>query len=100
MLNNFKQTFAASLAAFYQKIPVAHVEAGLRTYNLRSPFPEELNRQLTSRIADFHFAPTEEAKLNLLQEGYLEKGILSIENHLHELAKYQSFLCLIFLFQK
>ncbi|AIL32288.1 non-hydrolyzing UDP-N-acetylglucosamine 2-epimerase [Basilea psittacipulmonis] len=61
-------TFAASLAAFYQKIPVAHVEAGLRTNNMYSPWPEEVNRCLTSVIADLHFAPTETAKNNLLKE--------------------------------
>lgn len=62
-------TLGASLASFYQKIPVAHVEAGLRTYNIYSPFPEEINRQLASRIAKYHFAPTETAKKNLLKEG-------------------------------
>lgn len=50
---------AAALAAFYQQIPVGHVEAGLRTHNIYSPWPEEMNRQITSRIAVFHFAPTE-----------------------------------------
>jgi UDP-N-acetylglucosamine 2-epimerase (non-hydrolysing) len=62
-------TFAASLAAFYLKIPVGHVEAGLRTWNKMNPFPEEINRQLTTRLTDFHFAPTEWAKQNLLNEG-------------------------------
>lgn len=62
-------TFAASLAAFYEKIPVAHVEAGLRTGNKYSPFPEEINRCLTTRLADFHFAPTEWARANLEKEG-------------------------------
>lgn len=62
-------TFAASLAAFYLKIPVGHVEAGLRTRDKFNPYPEELNRQLTSRLTDFHFAPTEWAKANLLKEG-------------------------------
>lgn len=61
-------TFAASLAAFYEQIPVGHVEAGLRTGNKYSPFPEELNRRLTGVIADWHFAPTEQARQNLLQE--------------------------------
>ncbi|MEI7595852.1 MAG: UDP-N-acetylglucosamine 2-epimerase (non-hydrolyzing) [Bacteroidota bacterium] len=59
---------AASLSAFYNKIPVAHVEAGLRTYNVLSPFPEEMNRQLTAKIAKFHFAPTESARQNLISE--------------------------------
>ena len=62
-------TFATALAAFYMGIKVGHVEAGLRTYNLQSPFPEEFNRQTTSIIADFNFAPTEVAKENLLKEG-------------------------------
>lgn len=62
-------TFTASLAAYYGKIRIGHVEAGLRTYNKYSPFPEEANRRLTSVIADYHFPPTERAKLNLLKEG-------------------------------
>jgi len=62
-------TFATSLAAFYLKIPVGHVEAGLRTWNKFNPYPEELNRQLTTRLADLHFAPTEWAKNNLVKEG-------------------------------
>lgn len=61
-------TFAASLAAFYQRIPVGHVEAGLRTGNLYSPWPEEANRQLTSVLAQLHFAPTETSRQNLLRE--------------------------------
>ncbi len=62
-------TFAAALAAFYAKIPVAHVEAGLRTNDVHSPWPEEMNRRLTTRIADLHFPPTAEARENLLREG-------------------------------
>ena len=62
-------TFAAALAAFYAKCPVGHVEAGLRTGNIHSPWPEEMNRRLTSSIADLHFPPTERAKHNLLREG-------------------------------
>jgi UDP-N-acetylglucosamine 2-epimerase len=62
-------TFAAALAAFYARIPVGHVEAGLRTGNVHSPWPEEMNRRLTTHIADLHFAPTEQAKRNLLGEG-------------------------------
>lgn len=62
-------TFIASLAAFYQQIPVGHVEAGLRTKNKYSPFPEEMNRRLTGVLADVHFAPTDTAAENLLQEG-------------------------------
>ena len=61
-------TMATAMAAFYLNIPVGHVEAGLRTYNLKSPFPEEFNRQLTTRIAKFHFAPTQNARQNLLNE--------------------------------
>jgi len=62
-------TFATSLAAYYAGIPIAHVEAGLRTWNKRSPFPEEVNRVLTSHLADLHFAPTKQAEKNLLAEG-------------------------------
>jgi UDP-N-acetylglucosamine 2-epimerase (non-hydrolysing) len=62
-------TMAAALAAFYRRIPVAHVEAGLRTGDLARPFPEELNRVVTGRLADLHFAPTERARCNLLAEG-------------------------------
>lgn len=61
-------TFVASLAAFYHKIKVGHIEAGLRTYNKFEPFPEEMNRKLTACMADLHFAPTNNAKLNLLKE--------------------------------
>ena len=61
-------TFAASLAAFYQQIRVGHVEAGLRTYDKYSPYPEEMNRVLTGRMADLHFAPTERNRQNLLRE--------------------------------
>lgn len=68
-------TFAASLAAYYQQIPVAHVEAGLRTGNLYSPWPEEANRKLTGALATLHFAPTENSKTNLLREGVDPKSI-------------------------
>jgi UDP-N-acetylglucosamine 2-epimerase (non-hydrolysing) len=61
-------TLAASLAAYYQKIPVGHVEAGLRTFDMSSPWPEEGNRQLTGRIANMHFAPTETSAVNLRAE--------------------------------
>jgi UDP-N-acetylglucosamine 2-epimerase (non-hydrolysing) len=61
--------FVASLAAFYQQVPVAHVEAGLRSHHPYNPFPEEMNRRLTSAIATLHFAPTETARANLLSEG-------------------------------
>lgn len=66
---------AAALAAFYQQIPVGHVEAGLRTHNIYSPWPEEMNRQITGRIATYHFAPTPLSKQNLLAEGVKEKQI-------------------------
>lgn len=62
-------TFAASLACFYMQIPVGHVEAGLRTYNIYSPYPEEFNRQATSIVSQFNFAPTELSKDNLIREG-------------------------------
>lgn len=61
--------FAVALKAFYERVPVVHVEAGLRSHNKYQPFPEEMNRCLISRLADFHFAPTEEARQNLLSEG-------------------------------
>jgi len=65
----------AALASFYQQIPVAHVEAGLRTHNIYSPWPEEVNRQITGRIARYHFAPTELSKQNLLKENVPEQNI-------------------------
>ncbi len=68
-------TMATSMAAFYLNIPVGHVEAGLRTYNIHSPFPEEFNRQLTTKITQFHFAPTENARQNLLNEQVMEQQI-------------------------
>lgn len=66
---------AAALAAFYQQIPVGHVEAGLRTHNIYSPWPEEMNRQITGRIATYHFAPTPLSRSNLLAEGVKETDI-------------------------
>ena len=66
---------AAALAAFYQQIQVGHVEAGLRTHNIYSPWPEEMNRQITGRIATYHFAPTSLSKNNLLAEGVTEQQI-------------------------
>ena len=73
-------TFSASLASFYLKIPVGHVEAGLRTNNIYSPFPEEANRQLTSRLATFHFAPTKKSYENLLSEGIEKTNIFVTGN--------------------
>ena len=67
---------AAALAAFYQQIPVGHIEAGLRTHNIYSPWPEEVNRQITGRIATYHFAPTSLSKDNLLQEGISGEQII------------------------
>ncbi len=68
-------TMAGAMAAFFQKVPVGHVEAGLRTYDLESPFPEELNRQVTSKMARLHFTPTANSKQNLLKEGFSENSI-------------------------
>ena len=68
-------TLATSIAAFYQSIPVGHVEAGLRTYNLKAPFPEEFNRQITGKITKWHFAPTNLSKKNLLSEGISKSSI-------------------------
>jgi len=73
-------TFAASLAAYYQKIPVGHVEAGLRTHNIYSPWPEEANRKLTAVLTDLHFAPTSASRDNLLQENIAEKNIIVTGN--------------------
>jgi len=73
-------TFLASLTAFYHKIKIAHVEAGLRTWNKYSPFPEEINRALTSKLADLHFAPTEISKNNLLNDGIKEESIFITGN--------------------
>lgn len=73
-------TFVAALAAFYQQIPVGHVEAGLRTYDKYSPFPEEMNRVMTGHIADLHFAPTQRNKDNLLREAICESSIIITGN--------------------
>ncbi|NLT49239.1 MAG: UDP-N-acetylglucosamine 2-epimerase (non-hydrolyzing) [Clostridiales bacterium] len=73
-------TFASALAAFYQKIPVGHVEAGLRTYDKYSPYPEEMNRILTGHIAELHFAPTERNRQNLLKENIADDKIFITGN--------------------
>ena len=73
-------TFATTLASFYQKIDVGHVEAGLRTGNIYSPFPEEANRKLTGVLAKYHFAPTKTSKENLLKENLNEKNIIITGN--------------------
>lgn len=73
-------TFATSLAAFYCQIPIGHIEAGLRTHNIYSPYPEEFNRQATSIVAKFNFAPTENSRINLLKEGKNEETIFVTGN--------------------
>ncbi|WP_273827551.1 non-hydrolyzing UDP-N-acetylglucosamine 2-epimerase [Providencia rettgeri] len=73
-------TFAASLAAYYEQIPVGHIEAGLRTGNLYSPWPEEANRKLTCALTKYHFAPTETSKDNLLKENISEQNIIITGN--------------------
>jgi UDP-N-acetylglucosamine 2-epimerase (non-hydrolysing) len=73
-------TFAASLAAFYKKIPIGHVEAGLRTYDKYQPYPEEMNRHLTGVLSDLHFAPTRRAKENLLKENVPSNNVFVTGN--------------------
>ncbi len=73
-------TMAASIASFYSGAKVCHIEAGLRTHNKLSPFPEEINRQITGRICDYHFAPTETSKNNLLKENISDNSILVTGN--------------------
>jgi len=73
-------TFAAALASFYLQIPVGHVEAGLRTYNIYSPFPEEFNRQAVGSIAKYHFAPTDRSRDNLIREGKNSSAIFVTGN--------------------
>ena len=80
-------TFAASLAAYYHKIPVGHVEAGLRTYNKYEPFPEEMNRRLTGAIAQLHFSPTPLAKAHLLAENVEESQIFVTGNTVIDVLK-------------
>lgn len=81
-------TFASALAAFYNKIKVGHIEAGLRTYDKYFPFPEEMNRKLTGSIADLHFAPTSTNKNNLLREGINEKNIFITGNTVIDAMNY------------
>jgi len=87
-------TMAGAMAAFFQKVPVGHVEAGLRTYDLESPFPEELNRQVTSKMARLHFAPSVESKRNLLNEGFSENNISitgnTVIDALHRVLEHSS----------
>jgi len=73
-------TFAGALAAFYEQVPVGHVEAGLRTGDKYAPYPEEINRRLTSQLTDFHFAPTETARQNLLHDGVAAERIFVTGN--------------------
>jgi UDP-N-acetylglucosamine 2-epimerase (non-hydrolysing) len=81
-------SMAGALASFYRQIPVGHVEAGLRTYNIYAPWPEEMNRQITSRISSFHFAPTENAKHNLMKEGISEQKIFVTGNTIIDALLY------------
>lgn len=83
-------SMVAALSAFYAGVQVCHVEAGLRTHNKLSPFPEEVNRQLTGRLADYHFAPTEKSKRNLLAEGIKEENILVTGNTVIDALLYSS----------
>ncbi|MBL7070872.1 MAG: UDP-N-acetylglucosamine 2-epimerase (non-hydrolyzing) [Candidatus Omnitrophica bacterium] len=81
-------SFIAALAAYYLKIPVGHIEAGLRTYDKYSPFPEEINRHMTSVIADFNFAPTSRAKDNLIREGVSGRKIFITGNTVVDALRY------------
>ena len=80
--------FAGAMAAFYRKIPIGHVEAGLRTYHIHSPFPEEMHREAISLMADFHFAPTVASKNNLLREGKSEKSVFLTGNTVVDALRY------------
>jgi len=80
--------FLTALAAYYKKIKICHIEAGLRTYNKFNPFPEEINRQLTSRIADFNFTPTEKSKNNLINEGINSDTIFLTGNTIVDALKW------------
>ncbi len=81
-------TLAASLAAFYHKIPIAHIEAGLRTWDKYNPFPEEMNRQITDVLSDLYFSPTETSKLNLEEEGKNSENIYVTGNTAIDALKY------------
>lgn len=80
-------SFAGALAAFYKRIPIAHIEAGLRTYDNGNPYPEELNRCAISRMAKFHFAPTEQNKINLIKEGIKETDVFVTGNTVIDVLK-------------
>ncbi|EHK9427897.1 UDP-N-acetylglucosamine 2-epimerase (non-hydrolyzing) [Enterococcus faecalis] len=81
-------TFSASIAAFYNKVPIGHVEAGLRTWNKYSPYPEEMNRQLTDVLSDLYFAPTEKSRENLLMENHKKENIFVTGNTVIDALKY------------
>ncbi len=81
-------TLAGALGTFYNNIELAHIEAGLRTYNIRSPYPEESNRQIVGMLADYHFAPTETSKNNLLKEGKNPDKIHVVGNSAIDMLKY------------
>lgn len=83
-------TMAGSIAAFYSGAKVCHIEAGLRTFNKRSPFPEEINRNITGRVSDYHFAPTITSKKNLLNENIDESNILVTGNTVIDALDYSS----------
>ncbi len=78
----------AALAAFYQRIPVGHVEAGLRTFDIYSPWPEEMNRQITGRLATYHYAPTERSRDNLLKENVEEDSVVVTGNTVIDALKW------------
>jgi UDP-N-acetylglucosamine 2-epimerase (non-hydrolysing) len=91
-------TLAAAMAGFYADVQVGHVEAGLRTYDIQAPFPEEFNRQVTSKIANWHFAPTEQSRQNLILEGVHDRSIVVTGNTVIDalnwtLARIQSDPC-------
>lgn len=83
-------SMAAAIAGFYNGAKICHVEAGLRTFDKRSPFPEEMNRQIVGRIADYHFSPTEDSKCNLLQENVTEETILVTGNTVIDALEYST----------
>ena len=83
-------SMAAAIASFYSGAKVCHVEAGLRTFNKKAPFPEEINRQITGRIADYHFAPTDQSKANLIAENIDPKTIIVTGNTVIDALLYSS----------
>ena len=83
-------TMAASIAAFYSGAQICHIEAGLRTFNKRAPFPEEINRSIAGRISDFHFAPTETSKQNLINENIAENDVIVTGNTVIDALNYSA----------